>query len=72
MARPKQGNVRINVLIQPQVLNALKRIAKIRGTTYSELMRQACASFVREEVARIRAKQAEQHNNHDHNEQDAA
>lgn len=66
MPRPKQGNVRINVLIQPKVLTALKAIAKQKGSTYSEEIRVACLTHVKQEVAAIRAEQAAK------NQQDAA
>ena len=57
MPRAKQGNVRINVLIQPKVLNAMKALAKRKGSTYSEEIRQACLTYVREEIAALRASQ---------------
>lgn len=65
MPRPKLGNVRINLLIQPKVLAALRKLAVIKGTTYSELLRTAAEQYVRQEVAALRAARREQHNSHD-------
>lgn len=46
MVRTSTGQVRINFHIQPDVLAALKRIASLRGTTYSDLIRLACREYV--------------------------
>ena len=46
MARPKTDNVRVNIFMEPKVLQALKALAKRRGTTYSQLIRDASRAFV--------------------------
>ena len=71
MPRPKLGNVRINLLIQPKVLAALRKLANIKGTTYSELLRTAAEQYVRQEVAALRAARAEQYNSEQHNSHDS-
>lgn len=54
MARPKTDNKRINVFMEPKVLDALKVLAKRRGTTYSELIRTAAREYVVTELKRER------------------
>ena len=46
MARPKTDNVRINTFMEPKILHALKTLARRRGTTYSQLIRDACRAYV--------------------------
>ena len=45
MARPKTDNIRVNIFMEPKVLHALKTLATRRGTTYSQLVRDACREF---------------------------
>lgn len=45
---------RVNFHIQPEVLEALKRLATMRGTTYSELIRAACRQYVLSAAAEIK------------------
>ncbi len=52
MARPKTDNIRINTFMEPKILHALKTLAKRRGTTYSQLIRDACRQFVIRELKR--------------------
>ncbi len=52
MARPKTDNVRINTFMEPKILHALKTLAKRRGTTYSQLIRDASREFVIRELKR--------------------
>ena len=54
MARHKTDNVRVNIFMEPKVLQALKTLAKRRGTTYSQLIRDASRTFV---VAELRKEQ---------------
>ncbi len=54
MARPKTDNVRINTFMEPKILHALKTLARRRGTTYSQLIRDACRQFVIQELKRER------------------
>lgn len=53
MTRGSAGNDKINIYFNAQVLAALKRIALARGTTYSELIREACRDFVLKEGPRV-------------------
>lgn len=46
MVRTPTGRTRINYHEHPPVLEALKRIATHRGTTYSDLIRAATREFV--------------------------
>lgn len=41
-----RGRERLNLYFDANVLEALRRIAEARGTTYSELIRQACREYV--------------------------
>ena len=52
MARPKTDNVRINTFMEPKILHALKTLAKRRGTTYSQLIRDASRELVIRELKR--------------------
>lgn len=53
MTRAPAGNEKINLYFNSQVLQALKRLALVRGTTYSELVREACRDFVLREGPRV-------------------
>jgi hypothetical protein len=46
MTRASAGNDKINIYFNAKVLAALKRLALAKGTTYSELIRQASLEFV--------------------------
>lgn len=47
MARTRVGNrERINFYFDEQVLEALKKLAVLKNTTYSELIRIACREYV--------------------------
>ena len=58
MPAKRLGNQRVNFMIQPQVLRAVKILAKHRGTTYSDVIRQACAVYVRSELSRLKTQAA--------------
>lgn len=53
MTRVSAGNDKINIYFNAQVLAALKRMALARGTTYSELIREACREFVLQEGPKV-------------------
>lgn len=53
MPRDSAGNDKINIYFNAKVLEALKRLARARGTTYSELIRQASMEFVLREGPKI-------------------
>ncbi len=46
MPRPTSGNIRVNFYIDPRVLAALRKLARRRGTTYSDLIRMATNAYV--------------------------
>ena len=50
MPRVPSGMVRINLFVQPKVLQVFKTLAQRRGTTYSQLMREALRNYALEEV----------------------
>lgn len=53
MTRTSTGNEKINIYFNAQVLDALKKMAIARGTTYSELIREATRQFVLKEAPKI-------------------
>lgn len=53
MSRISAGNTKINIYFNDQVLDALKKMALSRGTTYSELIREATRAFVLKEAPKI-------------------
>lgn len=53
MARTSSANTKINIYFSDPVLEALKKMAAARGTTYSELIREACRAYVIKEAPRI-------------------
>jgi hypothetical protein len=55
MARPKTGKTRINLYVPDNVLSAYKTLAQRRGTTYSELARNALREYIRREITREKA-----------------
>lgn len=59
MARIKVGDrIRVNFYFDSQVLEALRKIADLKNTTYSELLRIACREYVIREGSRaIEARQ---------------
>jgi hypothetical protein len=50
------NSTRINVILPNQTLKIAKFLAARRGTTYSELIRQAMAEYLRDEL--LKEKQA--------------
>lgn len=53
MPRSPQDRVKVNLFLQADVLAALKKMATIRGTTYSDLVREACRRFVVAEAGKL-------------------
>jgi len=53
MTRASAGNDKINIYFNAKVLAAMKRLALARGTTYSELIREACREFVLREGPKV-------------------
>lgn len=51
MTRVTAGNSKINIYFNDGVLKALKVMARARGTTYSELIREASRVFVLKNAA---------------------
>lgn len=46
MPRPASDRVKVSLYIPAKTLAALKRIAELKGTTYSDLIRQASLNIV--------------------------
>lgn len=53
MTRPSAGNTKINIYFNERVLDAMRKLAAAKGTTYSELIREACAHYVIKEGPKI-------------------
>jgi metal-responsive CopG/Arc/MetJ family transcriptional regulator len=49
MVRLTTGSTKINVYVPDNVLAALKKLAEMKGTTYSELIRVASQRYVVQE-----------------------
>lgn len=54
MARPSLGLTRTTIMLNPKHLEFLKKLAKKRNTTYSELVRAAVQEFIRTEAYRLK------------------
>lgn len=52
MSRRALGHTKVNVFIDPTVLEALRWLARARGTSYSELIRTATKRFVLQEISK--------------------
>lgn len=59
MARTPTDSTRINYYQPNDVLNALKKLAARRGTTYSELIRMATREYALREVRKEREAMAD-------------
>lgn len=46
MTRAAAGNSKINIYFNARVLKALRAMAAVQGTTYSELIRRASEEYV--------------------------
>lgn len=53
MTRVTAGNSKINIYFNDGVLKAFRVMARARGTTYSELIREACRQFALKNAAEI-------------------
>lgn len=53
MTRHSAGNTKINIYFNERVLDALRKLAAAKGTTYSELIRSACETYVLKEGPKI-------------------
>jgi 16S rRNA U516 pseudouridylate synthase RsuA-like enzyme len=53
MTRTTAGNSKINIYFNDGVLKALKVMARAKGTTYSELIREASRQFVLKNAAEM-------------------
>lgn len=53
MARTSQDRVKVNVYLQSKVLEGLKKLARIKGTTYSELLRIASMEYILREGPKV-------------------
>jgi hypothetical protein len=57
MPRQPQDRTKINLHMQTRVLDGLKKIARVKGTTYSELIREACRLYVVAEGQKLLSEQ---------------
>jgi metal-responsive CopG/Arc/MetJ family transcriptional regulator len=53
MTRAPAGNTKINIYFPEQVLEVLRVMARKRGTTYSELIREACRGYALKEGPKV-------------------
>ena len=53
MVRTANDRIKINMYFQNRVLEGMRRIAEAKGTTYSELIREACREYVIREGAKV-------------------
>jgi metal-responsive CopG/Arc/MetJ family transcriptional regulator len=53
MPRPSQDRIKVNVYLQRNVLEGLKKIAMLKGTSYAELIRQATQDYLLREAKRV-------------------
>ena len=52
MAKPRSSMVKSNIYIDPRVQKGLRFLAKKRGTSYSQLVREAMRRFMVEELTK--------------------
>jgi hypothetical protein len=45
--------VKVNIYMSPDMLSALKRLARMQDVPYAEVVRAACRSYIVEQRARI-------------------
>lgn len=50
MAKPRSSMVKSNIYIDPKVQRGIRYLAEKRGTSYSELVRQAMRVFLIDEL----------------------
>lgn len=50
MAKPRSSMVKSNIYIDPKVQKGIRYLAEKRGTSYSELVRQAMRVFLIDEL----------------------
>lgn len=53
MPRQSVDRVKINLYFQNNILDGYKKLAKMRGTTYSELIREACRQYLVSEGGKV-------------------
>ena len=53
MVRTSNDRVKINIYFQARVLEGMRRLAEAKGTTYSELIREACRDYVVREGGKV-------------------
>lgn len=58
MARPSTDSERVNVYIPKKVMKAARVLAAIRGTTYSEVIRNATREYVVAEINKEKQSEA--------------
>lgn len=55
MPRPASDRTKVSYYLPTKLIAALKRMAELKGTTYSDLIRQACTEFVVREAPKVMA-----------------
>lgn len=53
MTRAAAGNSKINIYFNDRVLEALRKLARLQGSTYSELIRRASEEYVVKHAGKI-------------------
>lgn len=53
MTRVPAGNVKINIYFNSKILEVMRKLATARGTTYSELIREACRGYALKEGPKV-------------------
>ena len=46
----------VHFYVHPKIFEAIKRVAELRSTTYSEVLRQACRDYLVREAAKATAE----------------
>lgn len=53
MGRPSTGKTKVNIYLDDNMLEAVRRIGAARGVTYSECIREACRRYVHAEAGKV-------------------
>ena len=55
MARTPNGRVKLNLYVQENILEGFRRLSSHKGTTYSELIREAMRHYLIKEGGKVLA-----------------
>lgn len=53
MPRPQSDRQKASYYLPTKLIAAMKRVAELKGTTVSDLVRQACSEFVVKEAPKV-------------------